>query len=217
MSNVRPLGRGEACHALGLKRVTLQPTWRTKQSSGRSSPLFSAAMSSSRGKRTREQKSPPTARASAKVNEELDELMRRLGAPRVEVSDVLKLDEGIAAALVGAAQPKPRVKNGNDAVLESEALSKMIACEQQASRGELVKFFLGIGFCSWPPPGCAFSTDILPPLLAAIEGYDTYRDEDEWEGIFELLLEEGNADREWGPDYVTASSLFFRKFNRNID
>ena len=38
-----------------------------------------------------------------------------------------------------------------------------------------------------------------------------------WEGIFELLLEEGNADREWGPDYVTASSLFFRKFNRNID
>ena len=143
--------------------------------------------------------------------------VRLLGAPVVEVTEVLKCDETFAAALTKAAQPKPQLKNGNDAVRESEALSKIIKCEQQASRGQLVKFLLRKGFSSWPPPGCSFSLDIVPPLLAAIEAYDTYRDKDEWQEMFDCLLENGDSDREWGPDFTTASSLFFSKFNTNLD
>ena len=41
----------------------------------------------------------------------------------------------------------------------------------------------------------------MPPLFAAINEYDNFPNKGKWQDMFDRLLEDGDANREWGPDF----------------
>ena len=133
----------------------------------------------------------------------------------LSIHESLMLDKKIVCALEKALMPAPIVMNGNDQAQEAEALSKIITCEHQASRATLVNALLKRGVRSWPPPGCHFDLTRNPPLLAALEAFDTFGAQDEWDSLFDSLIEYGeHMDEEWGPLRVSASSEYYKRFKK---
>ena len=123
-------------------------------------------------------------------------------------------------AMEWAMMPAPKVKTGDDCVAESEALSAIIRCVTQRKRGALVAHLLyEHDFSSFPPAGCAFSPNVLPPLMTAVWAYDTFEDKREWEEMFAALEDAGEigarvgAATSLGCDYVL---LQVRRLNRAV-
>jgi hypothetical protein len=134
----------------------------------------------------------------------------------LSIAEELINDEDIVRALEKALKPHPKVMDGDDEAQEAEALSKIITCKDQASRATLVTELLKRGVRSWPPPGCRFDLTRRPPLLAALEAYATFsEEEEEWDKMFDSLAEEGDMDEAWGPLRVSASTEYYKLFGEN--
>jgi hypothetical protein len=135
----------------------------------------------------------------------------------LSIAEELINDEDIVRALEKALKPHPKVMDGDDEAQEAEALSKIITCAHQSSRAILVIALLKRGVRSWPPPGCRFDLTRRPPLLAALEAYATFseEEEEEWDKMFDSLAEEGDLDEAWGPLRVSASTEYYKLFGEN--
>ena len=127
----------------------------------------------------------------------------------------LQHDPILVRALEMTLLPHPKVMNGDNQTDESEALSKIITCASQKSRGWLVTELLRRGMRTWPAPGCVFDPTILPPLLAALKAYKTFTNKEEWQLMFEDLAQEGRMDAPWGPYRVTAFTEYYKLFKEN--
>ena len=137
------------------------------------------------------------------------------GIGDLKIAPELEQHRVIACALEKALETKPRKKDGNASAADAEALSRIIGCMEQKGRGRLVEGLLRCGFDSWPPAGCVFDLRVKPPLLAAIEAFETF-DKVEWQATFEALVECGDMDREWGPDLDTGHEMYYNKFGKNF-
>ena len=134
----------------------------------------------------------------------------------LSIHESLMLDKKIVCALEKALMPAPIVMNANDQAQEAEALSKIITCEHQASRAILVNALLKRGVRTWPPHGCQVGFSGRPPLLAALEAHGTFGAQDEWDSLFDSLIEYGeHMDEEWGPLRVSASTEYYNLFQEN--
>ena len=134
----------------------------------------------------------------------------------LSIDKSLNKDNQIVRALEKALKPAPKILNGNDQAQEAEALSKIITCEHQASRAILVNALLKRGVRTWPPHGCQVGFSGRPPLLAALEAHGTFSEEDEWDSLFDSLIEYGeHMDEEWGPLRVSASTEYYNLFQEN--
>ena len=134
----------------------------------------------------------------------------------LSIDKSLNNDDQIARALEKALKPAPKKMNGDDEAQEAEVLSKIIQCEHQSSRAILVTALLKRGVRTWPPHGCQVGFTRRPPLLAALEAHGTFSEEDEWDIMFDSLIQYGgNMDEHWGPLRVSASTEYYKLFKEN--
>ena len=134
----------------------------------------------------------------------------------LSIHDSLTHDLQILRTLEKALKPSPKVMNGDDQAQEAEALSKIISCEHQSSRAALVTALLQRGVRTWPPHGCHFDLTRRPPLLAALEAHGTFSKEEEWDNMFDSLIQYGgHMDEDWGPLRVSASTEYYKLFKEN--
>lgn len=135
---------------------------------------------------------------------------------RVSIDDSLEGHPTLVRALEMAAKPNPKVEDGNDDAAGAAALSLIIGCARQESRAQLVIELLGHGLGTWPLVGCEFDhLSLRPPLLAALEAYKTFEDKTEWHKMFDALADRGDLDTCYGPELLTAASVYFDKFQKN--
>ena len=117
-------------------------------------------------------------------------MLRKYGVcADLPIDESLINDTQIARTLEKALKPHPVVMNGNDQAQEAEALSKIIQCEHQSDRATLVIALLKRVVRTWPPHGCQSGLTRRPPLLAALEAHDTFSEGDEWDNMFDSLIE----------------------------
>ena len=147
------------------------------------------------------------------------QLLRNLGVGSgVPIDDSLKDHPTLVRALTMAAKPKPKVQDGNDHAAGAAALSLIIGCALQESRAQLVNWLLEHGLRTWPLVGCEFDhSSLRPPLLAALEAYETFADKAEWLKMFHALANRGDLDTYYGPKLLTASNVYFDKFQKNYE
>ena len=147
------------------------------------------------------------------------QLLRKLGVGSgVPIDDSLKDHPTLVRALTMAAKPKPKVEDGNDDAAGAAALSLIIGCDRQESRAQLVIGLLDRGVCTWPLVGCEFDhSSLRPPLLAALEAYETFADKAEWHKMFHALADRGDLNTYYGPKLLTASHVYFDKFQKNYE
>ena len=155
---------------------------------------------------------------AASVGEEggVVQLLDKLGVGRgVPIDNSLKNHPTVVRALQYAMRPNPKVEDGNDQAAGAAALSVIIGCARQEKRAQLVIELLARGLRTWPQWGCVWDLALRPPLLAALQFYDTFEDHAEWHEMFDALAEEGNLDTCYGPELLTAESVYFDKFQKN--
>jgi hypothetical protein len=147
------------------------------------------------------------------------QLLCKLGVGSgVPIDDSLRDHPTLVRALTMAAKPKPKVQDGNDHAAGAAALSLIIGCDLQESRAQLVIGLLARGVRTWPLVGCEFDhSSLRPPLLAALEAYETFADKAEWHKMFHALADRGDLDTYYGPKLLTASHVYFDKFQKNYE
>jgi hypothetical protein len=155
---------------------------------------------------------------AASVSEEggVVQLLDSLGVGRgVPIDNSLKNHPALVRALEFARRPNPNVEDGNDMAAGAAALSVIIGCARQEKRAQLVRELLVLGLGTWPLSGCVFDLALRPPLLAALQFYDTFEDHAEWHEMFDALAERGDLDTCYGPELLTAETVYFDMFQKN--
>jgi hypothetical protein len=158
----------------------------------------------------------PLAAAVANVAKPVAQMLNELGLGGVPIHESLQHNTTIVRALTMAAKPKPKVQDGNDDAAGAAALSLIIGCALQESRAQLVIGLLDRGVHTWPLVGCEFDhSSLRPPLLAALEAYETFADKAEWHKMFHALADRGDLDTCYGPELLTAEIVYYGKFKKN--
>ena len=154
--------------------------------------------------------------ASGGEENKVVQLLHSLSVGRgVPIDNSLKNHLTLVRALEYALRPNPKVEDGNDQAAGAAALSVIIGCARQEKRAQLVIELLAHGLRTWPLSGCVFDLALRPPLLAALEAYDTFEDHAEWHKMFDALAERGNLDTCYGPELLTAERVYYGKFKKN--
>ena len=159
----------------------------------------------------------PLAAAVANVAKPVAQMLNELGLGGVPIHESLQHNTTIVRALKMVLKRKRRWcgMDGNDQAAGAAALSVIIGCARQEKRAELVIELLAHGLRTWPQLGCVWDLALRPPLLAALEFYDTFEDHAEWHEMFDALAEEGGLDTCYGPELLTVESVYFDKFQKN--
>jgi hypothetical protein len=160
----------------------------------------------------------PAAVAAPQVLESVEAVLNKYKVcAYLAINKDLNTDRRIAHAIEKALKPAPKILNGDDEAQEAEALTKIITCEHQSSRAILVTALLKRGVRTWPPHGCQVGFTLRPPILAALEAYATFsEEEEEWDKMFDSLIQYGgNMDTDWGPLRVSASTEYYKLFKEN--
>ena len=92
----------------------------------------------------------------------------------VMLHPVLEESDTVFRALENSLQPKPSIMPP-DRFYEAQALTEIISCEEQRSRGPLVSHLvLQMGWCIFPPAGVFVPPILPPPMHKAIEVVDEF-------------------------------------------
>jgi hypothetical protein len=158
----------------------------------------------------------PEPTASVDAEDTVGQLLHSLGVGLgVPIDNSLKNHPALVRALEFALRPNPKVEDGNDVAAGAAALSVIIGCARQEKRAQLVSELLVLGLGTWPLSGCVFDLALRPPLLAALQFYDTFEDPSEWQEMFDALAKRGDLDTCYGPELLTAETVYFDKFQKN--
>jgi hypothetical protein len=158
----------------------------------------------------------PEPTASVGEEDTVGQLLHSLGVGiGVPIDNSLKNHPALVRALEFALRPNPNVEDGNDMAAGAAALSVIIGCARQEKRAQLVSELLVLGLGTWPLSGCVFDLALRPPLLAALQFYDTFEDHAEWHEMFDALAERGDLDTCYGPELLTAETVYFDMFQKN--